>query len=105
MANEVEIKFNVHDLEGIKARLREIGFREKTARTHELNTLYDRGGEMRNRGEVLRIRKYGDTWKLTHKSKSQDARHKTRKELETKVADGKILHEIFSSLGFEPSFR
>jgi adenylate cyclase class 2 len=105
MANEVEIKFNVHDMEGIKARLREIGFREKTPRTHEMNTLYDRGGEMRKQGQVLRIRKYGDTWKLTHKSKSQEARHKTRKELETKVADGETLHEIFGSLGFEPSFR
>ncbi|HVZ16703.1 MAG TPA: class IV adenylate cyclase [Terriglobales bacterium] len=105
MANEVEIKFVVHDLEAIRKRLRELNFREATPRTNEMNTLFDHGGEMRRRGEVLRIRKYGDKWTVTHKSKSKDARHKTRVETETKVADGEALEGIFRAMGFEPSFR
>lgn len=105
MANEVEIKFAIHDLDGLRARLQEIGFREKTVRTHEMNTLYDHLGRLRSRGEVLRIRKYGDTWKVTHKSKGSSARHKTREELETKVADGETLHQIFEAIGYKPSFR
>jgi adenylate cyclase, class 2 len=105
MPNEVEIKFTIHNLEGLRERLREIGFREKTPRTHEVNTLYDHDGQLRSRSEVLRIRKYGGTWKLTHKSKGEAARHKTRKELETKVLDGETLHEIFGALGYVPAFR
>jgi adenylate cyclase class 2 len=105
MPNEVEIKFIIHDLAGLRKRLKEIGFREKTPRTHEVNTLYDRDSRLRQSGEVLRIRKYGDIWKLTHKSKGENARHKTRQELETKVQDGEMLHEIFGALGYEPSFR
>jgi adenylate cyclase, class 2 len=104
MANEVEIKFLIADLEGLGNRLREIGFREETPRTHELNTLYDHLGRLRSRGEVLRVRKYGDTWKVTHKSRGKDSKHKTRNELETKVADGTMMDQIFQAIGFEPRF-
>ena len=104
MANEVEIKFVIHDLSGLQARLREIGFREETPRTHEINTLYDRSGRLRSRGEVLRIRKYGDNWRVTHKSKGTDTKHKTRRELETSVKDGEMLDQIFQAIGFEPRF-
>ena len=105
MANEVEIKFVLHDLEAIRGRLRAIGFREQTPRTHEMNTLYDRQEELRRRGELLRIRKYGDKWTLTHKGKSQNARHKTRVETETRVGDGGALEHIFRALGLEAAFR
>ena len=105
MANEVEIKFAIHDLEAIRQRLRELRFKEETPRTHEMNTLYDHQEEMRRRGEVLRIRKYGDKWTLTHKEKSQDARHKTRMETETRVDDGEALDQVFRAMGFEPAFR
>jgi adenylate cyclase class 2 len=105
MTNEVEIKFAVHDLDGIREHLRQMHFREVTPRTHEMNTLYDRNGELRARGEVLRIRKYGENWKLTHKAKSQEAaRHKTRAETETGIDDGEALDHIFRALGFAPSF-
>lgn len=105
MANEVEIKFIIHDLNRLRERLREIGFQEKTPRTHEMNTLYDRDEQLRSRGELLRIRKYGDSWKLTHKGKGENARHKTRRELETKVQDGETLHLVFEALGYTPTFR
>lgn len=105
MENEVEIKFRILNLEALRNRLREIGFREVTPRTHEMNTLYDHLGRMRSRGEVLRIRRYGDIWNLTHKSKGGNAKHKTRRELETRIEDGETLAEIFRAIGYEPSFR
>src|SRR5437588_11795479 len=98
MANEVEIKFVIHNLDGLRKRLREVGFHEETPPTHEMNTLYDHLGRMRSHGEVLRIRKYGDTWTVTHKSKSKDAKHKTRTELETSVKDGEMLDQIFQAI-------
>jgi adenylate cyclase, class 2 len=105
MANEVEIKFVVHDLQGLRERLGEIGFAEETLRTHEMNTLYDHLGRMRRRGEVLRIRKYGDKWTVTHKAKGSNGRHKVRIETETTASNGTSLEQIFHAMGFEPAFR
>ncbi len=104
MANEVEIKFVIHDLEGLRDRLIAVGFREQTPRTHELNTLYDRDGELRARGQVLRIRQYGEIWTVTHKSKGTNSRHKTREEIETQVKGGEALAQIFGALGYQPAF-
>jgi len=70
-----------------------------------MNTLYDLPGELlRQRGELLRIRKYGKDWKLTHKSKGKVGRHKSRREIETSVEDGAKLVAIFAALGLQPKF-
>lgn len=106
MAQEVEIKFLVEDAKGLARRLRASGFWLVTHRTHEMNVLYDRPGQpLRRRGEILRLRKYGARWTLTHKSKGTARRHKSRQEYETEVADGTSLDRILRTLGFSPSFR
>lgn len=105
-ANEVEIKFRVADPQALADRLRSAGFRLKTPRTHEMNTLYDRPGQpLRRTGQVLRVRKYGSEWLLTHKNKGSSGRHKTRVETQTKVADGEKMQAIIEALGYKPSFR
>lgn len=104
--NEIEIKFRVDDVRALNRRLRKSGFRLVTRRTHEMNTLYDLPGhDLRKRGELLRLRKYGTDWVLTHKAKGKSARHKTRVETETKVADGAKMESILRALGFTPTFR
>jgi adenylate cyclase, class 2 len=106
MKREIEIKFRVVDLGALGRRLRAAGFRVRTPRTHEMNTLYDLRGEvLRRRRELLRLRKYGSAWTLTHKSKAKVGRHKSRVELETGVADGKKMDLILRALGYSPSFR
>jgi adenylate cyclase class 2 len=103
---ETEIKFRVENLNALKRKLREIGFRIETPRTHEMNTLYDLPGEvLRQRKELLRLRKYGTLWTLTHKSKKQIGRHSSRQELETSVSDGRKMELILRALGYAPSFR
>jgi adenylate cyclase class 2 len=103
---EVEIKFRVASVRALARRLRQAGFRLQTRRTHEMNTLYDLpGAPLRKRGEMLRLRKYGSEWVLTHKAKGAAGRHKTRVETETKVADGGKMDAILKVLGFVPSFR
>jgi adenylate cyclase class 2 len=107
-SHEVEIKFCIADIDSLADRLRQIGFQQVTPRTHEMNTLFDLPGHpLRDRGDVLRIRKYGDSWVLTHKSKSekQEGAHKTRVETETRIADGEKMEAILRALQFEPSFR
>jgi adenylate cyclase class 2 len=106
MAREIEIKFRVCDVRALNRKLRAAGFRLVTPRTHELNTLYDLPGEvLRARKELLRIRKYGSEWTLTHKSQGKKGRHSSRLELETQVSDGKKMDAILRGLGYAPSFR
>lgn len=106
MPREIEIKFRAADLRALVRKLRAAGFRLVTRRRHEMNTLYDLPGELlRNRKELLRIRKYGSTWTLTHKSGGKTGRHSSRVELETGVVDGKKMDAILRSLGYAPSFR
>ena len=106
MNREIEIKFHVVDLRALARKLRAAGFRMTTPRTHEMNTLYDLPAEvLRARKELLRLRKYGPEWTITHKSKKRTGRHSSREELETSVGDGKKMDLILRALGYAPSFR
>jgi adenylate cyclase, class 2 len=108
-AVEIEAKFRVADVGALAERLGALGFRMVTPRTFERNTLYDTSDRrLRAMQSILRIRKYGDRWLLTHKCLPEDndpnARHKRRVETETDVADGEALGEVFEQLGYEPVF-
>jgi adenylate cyclase, class 2 len=103
---EIEIKFRVADVRALARKLRSAGFRMVTPRTHEMNTLYDLPGEiLRARKELLRLRKYGSEWTLTHKAGKKAGRHSSRVELETGVTDGKKMNLILRALGYSSSFR
>jgi adenylate cyclase, class 2 len=103
---EIEIKFRIAGVQAFNRRLRAAGFRLVTQRTSEMNTLYDLPGQLlRKRGELLRLRKYGSEWVLTHKAKGKTGHHKTRVETETRIADGAKMDAILRALGFAPGFR
>lgn len=105
--NEVEIKFRVEDPGALSRRLQTAGFRLVTERTHELNQLYDLpGGILRARGALLRIRQYGRKWTVTYKDKTKadNGRHKSRREIESRVENGQAMADILVSLGFTPTF-
>ncbi|HEU0050171.1 MAG TPA: class IV adenylate cyclase [Nitrososphaera sp.] len=105
-ALEVEIKFKIEDLKALTGKLRAAGFRLVTKRTHEMNTLYDLPSQaLRQRGELFRLRKYGERWTVTYKAKGKAGRHKSRKEIETQVEDGGCLAGILEAVGFAPSFK
>jgi adenylate cyclase, class 2 len=108
-AVEIEVKFQVADPSVLDEKLRALGFKCVTERTFERNVLYDtRDRRLRAQQSILRIRKYGDRWLLTHKCLTPDndpaARHKRRVETETEVADGEALGTVFTQLGYEPAF-
>ncbi len=103
---EIEIKFRVAVLRSLARKLRAAEFRLVTRRTHEMNTLYDLPGKVLcKRKELLRLRKYGSGWTLTHKSNKKSGRHSSREELETSVGDGRQMDLILRALGYSPSFR
>lgn len=106
---EVEVKFRVTDIRSLEQSLTKIGFREVTPRTFERNTLYDTSDRrLRTSQSILRVRKYGDRWVVTHKCLPENhnpaARHKSRIETETVVDDGEAIGAIFSQLGYLPAF-
>ncbi len=109
-AAEIELKFPVASLSSLERRLRELGFRVVTERTFESNTLYDTPERtLRGRGELLRVRQYGDKAVVTHKRHPEHEElgtiYKVRVETESEVADGAALAEIFTRLGYGPAFR
>jgi adenylate cyclase class 2 len=106
---EIEVKFRVRDLKALEAQLSQLGFRCKTPRTFERNILFDTPArELRATRQILRLRRYGDRWVLTHKqttpNDSPDARHKERIETETAVEDGEAVASIFRVLGYTSTF-
>jgi adenylate cyclase, class 2 len=104
--HEIEIKFRIDGIPALTDRLLRSDFRLVTARTHELNTLYDLpGAPLRSRGALLRLRQYGTIWTLTYKDKSLVAEgHKSRREIETRIENGPAMHGILTGLGFAPTF-
>jgi len=106
MAQEVEIKFQIAGLRALTRALKRAGFQQITRSTHEINVLYDLPGQkLRKQGQLLRLRKFGEQWVLTHKSKSKAGRHKVRVELETRVENGERMDTILHALGYTPTFR
>jgi adenylate cyclase class 2 len=106
---EIEVKFRVENIQELEEKLRGLGFHVVTPRTFERNTLYDTlDRKLRAKQSILRVRKYGDRWVLTHKCLPPDydsaARHKHRIETETEVTNGEALGEVFIQLGYVPVF-
>jgi adenylate cyclase class 2 len=109
---EIELKFPIHDFARLQARLPSLGFQLDTPRTFEQNTLYDTPDRsLRTARQILRIRRYGDLWTVTHKrpadpsEEGDPTRYKVRIETETLVEDGSAIAAIFHQMGYEPVFR
>jgi adenylate cyclase class 2 len=108
---EVEIKFWVKDEEALLRLAQRAGFRQETKPTREQNTLYDTPERiLRQKGQLVRLRRYGDRNVLTHKSRPDDLldpsteKHKRREEHETVVEDAHSTEEILLALGYSPVF-
>lgn len=105
---EIEVKVRLTDRAAFADKLAALGFRLLTPETLEHNTLLDTpDGLLRQRRQLLRIRRYGEKWVLTHKADagiSAASAHKVRVETETEVEDGGALATIFDQLGYRPVF-
>jgi adenylate cyclase class 2 len=109
---EIELKFPIHDLARLQSHLPALGFQLDTPRTFEQNTLYDTPDRtLRASRQILRIRRYGDLWIVTHKrppgltEQGDPTRYKVRIETETVIDDGPALAAILHQMGYEPVFR
>ena len=106
MAQEIEVKFPLTDRNELIRRLHEIGGTRLYPETFEDNIVLDRRGELRTRGALLRVRKFGRYSLATYKGPmSIEGGIKSREEVQTGVESFELAIQLFDSLGFKPVFR
>jgi adenylate cyclase class 2 len=106
MAQEIEIKFLLKDRNALVRKLHDIGAQRLYAETFEDNIVMDRRGELRTRGALLRVRKFGRYAIATFKGPvAFEGNVKRREEVQTGVESFELAIALFDSLGFKPVFR
>src|SRR5579859_2835327 len=101
---ETEIKLVLSEpLKGVRRKLRSAGLRIKKRRIFETNVLFDNDDQrLRNRGELIRIRRVGRNSILTYKGPARPGDYKSREEIETSLGDAGNAELILARLGFHP---
>jgi adenylate cyclase class 2 len=106
VAAEIEVKFPLRDRAGLVRKLEEIGAQRLYNETFEDNIVLDRRGELRTKGALLRVRKFGRYALATFKGPMAfESGVKTREEVQTGVESFELAIQLFDSLGFKPVFR
>lgn len=106
MAQEIEVKFPLPDRPLLVRRLQEAGAKLLYPETFEDNIVLDRRGELRTKGSLLRIRKFGKYVLATYKGPvSIDGGVRSREEVQTGIESFELAISIFDALGFKPTFR
>ena len=103
---ETEIKLRAPDAAAAAELLTTHGFILSRPRIHERNSLFDTdSNELRNTGQLLRVREAGELFHLTFKAPVTTAGlHKVREELEIQVSDARLLQQILQRLGYRRTF-
>ncbi len=106
MAQEIEVKFPLRNRAELLRKLHDIGGQRLYAETFEDNIVLDRRGELRTRGALLRVRKFGKYSMITYKGPmSIEGGIKSRDEVQTGVESFELAIQLLDALGFKPVFR
>ena len=106
MPQEIEVKFPLRDRHELVRKLHDIGGQRLYPETFEDNIVLDRRGELRTRGSLLRVRKFGKYAIATYKGPMAiEGGIKSREEVQTGVESFELAIQLFDSLGFKPVFR
>lgn len=101
---ETEVKLKAGSARVARGMLRQAGFVILRPRHFESNLTLDAGGgELRARGELLRVRQAAGETIVTYKGAPLPGKHKSREEIEF-VAQGDAA-AVFARLGYTPRFR
>ncbi|WNJ16213.1 class IV adenylate cyclase [Pontibacter sp. G13] len=101
---EIEVKILEIDQEALKNRLSELGARQSFHGELHAVFLDDPQKSLTQQGQLLRVRKEGDSTKLTFKKPISKSGAKIMEELEVGISDIDLAVEIFERLGFQ-SFK
>jgi len=103
---EVEIKLAAASPAEAAGRLCQAGFAPLHERAFEANSVFDTPSlELIHSGRLLRLREFRGEALLTYKGPSAPGPHKTRREIETRVADGAAMQALLEALGYRVVFR
>ena len=106
MPQEIEVKFPLRDRAALIQKLQDIGAARLYAETFEDNIVLDRRGELKTKGGLLRVRKFGKYSLITYKGPlSMEGGIKSREEVQTGVESFELAIQLLDSLGFKPVFR
>ena len=106
MPQEIEVKFPLRDRAELLRKLHDIGAQQLYPETFEDNIILDRRGELRTKGALLRVRKFGKYSLATYKGPmSIEGGVKSREEVQTGIESFELAIQLFDSLGFKPVFR
>src|SRR5205807_1117746 len=94
------------DGQELTRKLHDLGAQRLYPATFEDNIVLDRRGELRTKGALLRVRKFGKYSLATYKGPmSIEGGVKSREEVQTGVESFELAIQLFDSLGFKPVFR
>lgn len=103
---ERELKFAEVELETLREKLLGLEAERLRPATLEDNWVLDKDGELREAGNLLRLRKDGHGARLTFKGPTRiEGRTRVRREEETDVGDAETMLGILESLGFKIARR
>lgn len=106
MPPEIEVKFSLAQRPALVAKLKAAGAERLYPETFEDNIILDRRGELKTKGALLRIRKFGKYVLATFKGPvSIDGGVKSREEIQTGIESFEKAISLFDSLGYRPVFR
>ena len=106
MPQEIEVKFALKDRVDLVRKLHDIGGQRLYPETFEDNIVLDRRGELRTKGSLLRVRKFGKYSIATYKGPmSIEGGVKSREEVQTGVESFELAIQLFDALGYKPVFR
>lgn len=106
MAQEIEVKFALENRKALTERLVAAGAEQLFPETFEDNIIFDRRGELRTRGSLLRLRKFGRFVLATYKGPvAFSGGIKSREEVQTALESFERGVALFDALGFKPVFR
>lgn len=103
---EREVKFRCSDLNSLRERLQSAEAERVSAAALEDNLIFDRAGELQQRGCLLRLRFDVNGARLTYKGPASfEEGVKVREERETAVEDADELRAVLENLGYEAVHR
>jgi adenylate cyclase class 2 len=106
MPQEIEVKFPLRDRAELLRKLHDIGAQQLYPETFEDNIILDRRGELRTKGALLRVRKFGKYSLATYKGPmSIEGGVKSREEVQTGIESFELAIQLFDTLGYKPVFR
>lgn len=103
---EREIKLRFPSADAARDAVLQVGATPLRGRRLQEDCLVDtKGGELRTRGAVLRVRVEAGKGRITYKGAPMPAAVTVREELDTVVGDGEVLLRILEELGLHTWFR